>query len=249
MARVQGKVAIVTGGASGLGRRTAEVLAGEGATVIVTDLQVEKGEEVAAAIGGRFYEQDTTDETRWEAIIAEVERDFGGLDILVNCAGIAGNGEAVDQMELAEWRRVINVDLDAVFLGCKHGVRAMKRRGGGSIINISSVAALIGLPRASHYCAAKAGVHLLSKAVALECVHNRIRVNSVHPGFIRTPMVEGALQSERGDRFQSYIEKMQPGGEIGEPEDIARGVLYLASDESKHVTGTELVIDGGMMAT
>jgi NAD(P)-dependent dehydrogenase (short-subunit alcohol dehydrogenase family) len=249
MGRVDGKVAIVTGGASGLGRRTAEVLAGEGAAVVLTDLQAEKGEEVAAAIGGRFMAHDIIDESAWEAVIGETERAFGGLDILVNCAGIEGNGSTVDRMELAEWRRVLSVDLDAVFLGCKHGIKAMKRRGGGSIINISSVAALIGLPRAGHYCAAKAGVHLLTKAVALECVHDHIRCNSIHPGFIRTPMVERALQSERGDRFQAYIERLQPGGQIGEPEDIARGVLYLASDEAKHVTGTELVIDGGIMAT
>lgn len=249
MGRVSGKVAIVTGGASGLGKRTAEVLAAEGATVVLTDLQDERGREVAAATGGRYLHHDITDEGAWEAVVAETERDFGGLDILVNCAGIAGNGSTVDQMEMAEWRRVVSIDLDAVFLGCKHGVRAMKRRGAGSIVNISSVAGLIGLPRASHYCAAKAGVHLLTKAVALECIHDRIRCNSVHPGFIRTPMVEASLQSERGAQFQAYIERMQPGKNIGEPDDIAKGVLYLASDDAKHVTGTELVIDGGIMAT
>ena len=249
MGRMDGKVAIVTGGASGLGKRTAEVLAGEGATVVITDLQKDLGETTAAAIGGRFIAHDVTDEAAWEAVIGDVEAAHGGLDVLVNCAGIEGNGAAVDKMELTEWRRVISVDLDAVFLGCKHGVRAMKRRGGGSIVNISSIAGLIGLPRASHYCAAKAGVHLLTKAVALECARDRIRVNSVHPGFIRTPMLERGLQAPRGDRFLAYMERMQPGGEIGAPEDIARGVLYLASDESKHVTGTELVIDGGIMAT
>ena len=254
MGRLDGKVALLTGGASGLGKATAQLMAAEGATVVLTDIQNVEGEKVASAIqedGGActFKSQDTTDEKRWEAVCAEILEEHRHLDILLNGAGVGSNAINLEDMDLEVWRRCLSVNLDGVFLGCKHGIRAMRQGTGGSIINISSILGFAGLATASNYCASKGGVRLLSKAAALECARKTplVRVNSIHPGFIDTPMVASAIQ-RRGPEFKQYIEANVPLGELGEPCDIAEGVVYLASDAAKFVTGSELTIDGGFLA-
>jgi len=254
MGRVDDKVALITGGASGIGRATAELMAREGAMVVLTDVQDEAGADVAATIadaGGMvaYHHHDVTDEAAWIKIIEEVRAEYGRLDILVNNAGISGaSGVPVEEIALESWRGTMSVNLDGVFLGVKHGVAAMTE-GGGSIINTSSILGFVGLPFTSAYSASKGGVRLLSKAVAMECAARglKIRVNSVHPGFIDTPMVGGAIQKGGPERREAILSS-QPTGEMGRPEDIAEGVLYLASDAAKFVTGSELVIDGGYLA-
>ena len=253
--RLAGKVALITGGASGLGRATGALMAQEGATVVLSDRSVHDGREAAREIaldGGRcsFLELDTTAERQWEMVCDGVMRDHGRLDILLNGAGVGSDGVKLEDMELATWRACLAVNLDGVFLGCKHGIRTMRRGGtGGSIINISSILGMAGLVRSANYCASKGGVRLLTKAAALECAGYvpRIRVNSIHPGFIDTPMVARAKQ-RRGPEFEGYIETNVPFGELGTPVDIAESVLYLASDAARFVTGSELVVDGGFLA-
>jgi 3(or 17)beta-hydroxysteroid dehydrogenase len=254
MGRLDGKVALLTGSASGLGRATGELMAKEGATVVLSDIQEVEGENVAAAIresGGAcsFKAHDTTIEDQWERVCAEIMEEHGHLDILLNGAGIGGGGVPIEDMELAMWHRCISINLDGVFLGCKHGIRAMRQGTGGSIINISSILGITAMPNTSNYAASKGGVRLLTKAAALECARKtpRVRVNSIHPGFIDTPMVASSIQ-RRGPEFREYIEDNVPFGELGEPVDIAEGVIYLASDAAKFVTGSELVIDGGYLA-
>ena len=254
MGRVDDKVALITGRASGIGRATAELMAREDAMVVLTDVQDEAGADVAATIadaGGMvaYHHHDVTDEAAWIKIIEEVRAEYGRLDILVNNAGISGaSGVPVEEIALESWRGTMSVNLDGVFLGVKHGVAAMTE-GGGSIINTSSILGFVGLPFTSAYSASKGGVRLLSKAVAMECAARglKIRVNSVHPGFIDTPMVGGAIQKGGPERREAILSS-QPTGEMGRPEDIAEGVLYLASDAAKFVTGSELVIDGGYLA-
>ena len=256
--RVEGKVALVTGGASGIGRGCAEKLAAEGAIVVVTDLQDAKGAEVVAGIqkaGGKadYLHQDTTDEAAWEDVIGEIKARHGRLDILVNNAGIAIPGSTIE-MTLADWRRQTAVNLDGVFLGCKHAIPLMRASGdGGSIINMSSVAGLKGSAILAGYCATKGGVRLFTKAVAMECANAKdgIRVNSVHPGIIETPIWLSIINpNDPGTNAPPDLDAMTtmavPLGVKGYPEDIANGVLWLASDESRYVTGAELVIDGGL---
>ena len=254
MGRLDGKVALLTGGSSGLGKATGELMAAEGATVVLSDLQVVEGEQVAAAIsdaGGicEFKPHDTTAEDQWKRVCAEILEQYGHLDILLNGAGVGSNGIDLEDMDLAIWRNCLTVNLDGVFLGCKHGIRAMRQGNGGSIVNISSILGIVGRATASNYCASKGGVRLLTKAAALECARKtpRVRVNSVHPGFIDTPMVAGAIQ-RRGPEFLASIERNVPFGALGEPIDIAEGIVYLASDAAKFVSGSELVIDGGYLA-
>ncbi len=254
MGRVADKVALVTGGASGIGRATAELLAREGAVVVLSDVQDEAGDETVAAIaaaGGKaaYLHHDVTDEAAWIRIIETVRADHGRLDVLVNNAGVSGaSGVPVEEIALEQWRATMAVNLDGVFLGVKHGVAAMKESG-GSIINTSSILGFVGLSLTSAYSASKGGVRLLSKAVAMECAARglNIRVNSVHPGFIDTPMIGGAIQRGGPERREAILNS-QPTGEMGRPEDIAEGILYLASDAAKFVTGSELVIDGGYLA-
>ena len=253
MGRVTNKIALVTGGASGIGRATAELMAREGATVVLSDLQGGAGEDAVAAItaaGGRaqYHHHDVTDEADWKMIIAAILAEHGCLDILVNNAGVGGNGLPVEETPLELWRATMAVNLDGVFLGVKHGVAAMKKNG-GVIINTSSILGVVGLPLTAAYTASKGGVRLLTKAVAIECAARglKIRVNSVHPGFIDTPMVGGAIQRGGPERRDAIL-KSQPTGEMGQPSDIAEGILYLASDAAKFVTGSELVIDGGYLA-
>jgi NAD(P)-dependent dehydrogenase (short-subunit alcohol dehydrogenase family) len=256
--RVEGKVALVTGGASGIGRGTAERLAQEGATVVLTDIQDALGEEVVAGIlksGGKaeYRHQDVTDEDGWAEIVDGIKARHGRLDFLVNNAGI-GIGGSILEMTLANWRRQTAINLDGVFLGTKHSIPLMRASGqGGSIVNISSVAGLKGSANLAGYCATKGGVRLFTKAVAMECANARdgIRVNSVHPGLIETPIWTTVGEAVNpGANAPPDLDAMSamavPLGVKGWPEDIANGVLWLCSDESRYVTGQELVIDGGL---
>jgi 3(or 17)beta-hydroxysteroid dehydrogenase len=255
MNRMRGKSAIVTGGAVGIGRACALKLAEEGAAVTVTDLDGGKGSLVVEEIRGRggdaiFVEQDVADEARWEHVMKLVIERYKKLDVLVNNAGVA-LAKDVEHTTLAEWRWLMSINLDGVFLGTKHAIRAMKATRNGSIVNLSSIEGLIGDPNLAAYNASKGGVRLLTKSAALYCAKAgyNIRVNSVHPGYIWTPMVENYLKAQ-GDVAQGrkMLDSLHPIGHVGEPDDIAYGVLYLASDESKFVTGAELVIDGGYTA-
>jgi NAD(P)-dependent dehydrogenase (short-subunit alcohol dehydrogenase family) len=258
--RVEGKVALVTGGASGIGRGCAERLAQEGAVIVMTDLQDEKGAAAVAAIeglGGKasYLHHDVTSEDAWIEVAAAIKQKHGRLDILVNNAGI-GIGGSVLTMTLADFQKQTAVNLDGVFLGTKHSIPLMRESGGGSIINISSVAGLKGSAILAGYCATKGGVRLFTKAVALECAAAKdgVRVNSVHPGIIETPIWDTIVgtgepgdnaRPPRGAALDAISAEGVPLGVKGYPEDIANGVLWLASDESRYVTGAELVIDGG----
>ncbi len=260
--RVEGKVALVTGGASGIGRGCAERLAQEGATVVVTDLQDDKGAQVVAAIegmGGKAWHMhhDVTSEQAWIDVAAAIKAKHGRLDILVNNAGIGISGSVLD-MTLSDFQRQTAINLDGVFLGVKHSIPLMRAEpSGGSIINMSSVAGLKGSAILAGYCATKGGVRLFTKSVAMECANAKdgIRVNSVHPGIIETPIWDTIMGTgEPGDNARppraQVLDAMTaegvPLGKKGYPEDIANGVLWLASEESRYVTGAELVIDGGL---
>lgn len=256
MGRLDGKIAIITGGASGIGAATAMKFGSEGATVIVTDIQDDKGQDVAGSItnaGGKavYMNHDVTDEAAWERVVKDTVDQFGGVHILFNNAGFAVPGSTFD-MTLEDWRRQMAVNLDGVFLGAKHTVPAMATSGGGSMIITSSIAGLKGSPNLSAYSASKGAVRLFSKSVARECAArgDNVRVNSIHPGIIETPI--WAQMSENGDP-QPVIDQLAanastniPLGRLGTAEDIANTVLFLASDESDYITGQEFVIDGGM---
>ncbi len=257
--RVEGKVVLITGGASGIGRACAVRLGQEGARVVITDIQDGMGAEVVAAIGeaggtAEYLHHDVTSEEAWIEVMAAVRAGHGRLDVLVNNAGI-GIGASIVEMSLADWRRQTAINLDGVFLGLKHGIPLMRDSGGGSIINMSSVAGLRGSPLLAGYNATKGGVRLLTKGVALECAQARwnIRVNSVHPGIIDTPIWTKVTAGALGDGANAVdVDGMAqlrvPTGVLGQPTDIANGVLFLASDESAYITGSELVIDAGLSA-
>ena len=252
MTRGDGKVAIVTGAASGLGRGCARRLAGEGARVVLADRDTALGEAAATELGAPhvFRALDVTDEAAWTALVDETVRLFGRLDILVNAAGVAVWGD-VERVTLAEWRYANAVNSEGTFLGCQNAIRAMKATGGGSIINLSSVAGLVADADAPAYCASKGAVRLFTKSVALHaarCGYN-IRCNSVHPSFIETPMVTNLIaRSPDPAKMRAKLEQAAPLRRMGEVDDVAHLVVYLASDESKFVTGAELVVDGGLTA-
>jgi NAD(P)-dependent dehydrogenase (short-subunit alcohol dehydrogenase family) len=259
--QVQGKIALVTGGASGIGAAVVELLAQEGATVIATDIDELNGPELAARLtkAGRdvsFLQQDVTSEERWEDVVGEIGKRFGRLDVLVSNAGIGIAVPSIVDMTLQDWRRQTAINLDGVFLSVKYCLPLMRRHGGGSIVMMSSLAGLRGAANLSGYSATKGGVRLFAKAIAMECagVGDGIRVNSVHPGIIDTPIwgkiptgATGASQNAPIDP-EERAKLATPLGRAGQALEIAQGVLYLASDASRYVTGTELVIDGGMNA-
>jgi 3(or 17)beta-hydroxysteroid dehydrogenase len=250
MGRVDGKVVLVTGAGSGIGRATARLLAHEGATVIVTDVNQNGGEETVQQIGRktRFVLHDTSKEVDWQRVIADILAREGRLDGLVNNAGILGPSPSYFESESLEtWQRVLAINTQGVFLGCKHAVPAMRGSGGGSIVNLSSLAALQGTPTFSAYGASKGAVRQFTKTVAMDCARKgyKVRCNSVHPGVIQTPMGDTFLVN---DSLRKRMQAAIPVGEFGAPEDIAWGILYLISDESRYVTGSELVIDGGIHA-
>ena len=258
MGQVQGKVALVTGGASGIGEASAETLAREGAKLVVTDIDQARGEAVAGRItqaGGEavFLPQDVTDETRWQEVVAQTEDRFGRLDVLFSNAGI-GIACSIFDMSLADWRRQTAINLDGVFLSVKYAVPAMRRAGGGSIIITSSLAGLRGSGGLAGYCATKGGVRLFAKAVAMECAaaNDRIRVNTIHPGIIDTPIwgkiPNGGVytgSNAAADPHQLAVGSV-PIGTAGTAQDIANSVLFLASDASSYMTASEIVIDGGI---
>lgn len=255
MGRVEGKVAIVTGGAQGLGRAAADLLAQEGASVMLTDINEDTGcavvKEITATGGqARFAVHDVSAEADWQRVIEETVSTMGRLDILVNNAGVALQ-KNVEDTSLEEWRRLMSVDLDGVFLGTRYAIGAMKSAKAGSIINLSSIAGIVGEPGLAAYNAAKGGVRIFTKSAALHCgrIGSRIRVNSVHPAMVRTSLLNEYLDA-RPDPAATLaeMESRHPIGFLGEPSDIAYAVLYLASDESRWVTGSELVIDGGYTA-
>ena len=260
MGRVADKVVLVTGAGSGIGRATARLLADEGATVIVSDINPPGGLETVQQIGGRrvkggarYLPHDTAEESAWKHVIEDILAREGRLDGLVNNAGIAGPFPSTFESETVEqWQKILSINVQGVFLGCKHGVPAMRAPrdgtgGGGSIVNLSSLAAFLGTPELSAYGASKGAVRQFTKTVAIDCARKgyKVRCNSVHPGVILTAMGEGILS---GDRARERMRKHIPLGDFGAPQDIAYGILYLISDESRFVTGTELVIDGGMNA-
>ena len=251
MGRVEGKVAIVTGASSGMGKADAELLAAEGAKVVLADLNEADGRAAAEAIGDNaiFLRLDVTDEENWKSVIAATVETFGRLDVLVNNAGMIALGTIVDT-DLASWRRINAVNNEGVFLGCKHAIPAMTASGGGSIINMSSVAALHGQSFVAAYTASKGAVMALTKNIALYCKEqkNGIRCNSVHPDGVKTPMVvKVAMGKETATRED--IEKVGAAGNMCEPEDVANLVLFLASDESRFINGAEMVIDNAATIT
>jgi 3(or 17)beta-hydroxysteroid dehydrogenase len=251
LGRVQDKVALVTGGASGIGFATANLFAREGAKVVIGDIDRIAAQRAATKLerNASFHPLDVTREDDWIAVTDAVVREHGRLDILVNNAGIALSQD-FETTTLDDWRRVMAVNLDGVFLGCKHAVRVMKA-GGGVIVNLSSVAGLIGDPRLAAYCASKGGVRLLTKSVALHCARRGygIRCNSVHPSFVETPMLEGMLARARDpEKARAGYAAAAPLGRIAQPNDVAQMILFLASDESAFTTGAEFVVDGGLTA-
>ena len=258
MARVEGKIAFVTGAASGLGEAIVQLLAREGASVVLADVNDAAGERVLRKVeaqggSGLYLHLDVTNEQGWVDAMALVRQRFGGLNIAVNCAGTNIARSFPTDTTLADWRTLMAVNLDSVFLGTKHCLDAMLRSDpvNGSIINISSIMGLIGMPDIAAYSASKGGVRLYTKSVALSCAERRlnIRVNSIHPGFIDTPLLRKSMaRFDDGAQAQRVYDALQPVGHLGTPEDIAFGALYLASDEAKFVTGAELVIDGGYTA-
>ncbi len=250
MGQLDGKVGIITGAASGIGAACARVLSREGAKLVLTDLDDAAGQRLADAVGGVYLHHDVTDEAGWPAIVAAAEQRFGRLDVLVANAGIGIMGPAI-HMSLADWRRQMAVNVDGVFLSVKYAIPAMRRSGGGSIIMLSSVAGLRGSAGLAGYSATKGAVRLFAKSMALECAQagDGIRVNSVHPGIIDTPIWTKLPPGANAPLDPNRIAEVTvPLGKAGQAEDIANGILFLASDASSHITGSELVIDGGMTA-
>jgi len=252
MGRVQDKVALVTGGASGIGFATAQLFVEEGATVVVADRDEAASTAAVAELGQRscFHRLDVTREDEWAAVTDAVARDFGRIDILVNNAGVVLFKD-IEATTLEEWSDLMAVNLDGVFLGCKHAVRVMKGRGGGTIVNLSSVAGMIGSGNLAAYCASKGGVRLLTKSVALHCARKgyNIRCNSVHPSFAETPMLHSMIATARNpEKLAAGFAAAAPLGRLAQPIEIARTILFLASDESAFTTGAELVVDGGLTA-
>jgi 3(or 17)beta-hydroxysteroid dehydrogenase len=255
MARAAGKVALITGGAGGLGSATARRLAEEGASIVVADLAEEAGEAVAKENGGEFLRLEVTSEDNWRAVVGAVKSKHGRIDVLVNAAGVEGdviNG-SIESTSLDEWHKVLGINLDGTFLGCKHVLPVMAQAGRGSIINISSIVSYMSTPSTVAYGASKAAVQQLTKSVAVHGCRDglKIRCNSVHPGVMQTRMIDSIMDQvgqmlnlTREQAEQGALSKV-PFGHIGEPDDVAYLILYLASDESRYVTGSEFMVDGG----
>ena len=252
--QLQDKIAIVTGSASGIGKEIADVFAAEGAKVVIADVQRDRGNAAAAEIGhgALFIELDVTDEAGWTRAVDTVVARHGKLNILLNSAGIAAPDGSIEDVTLAQFRRMMAINAEGTFLGCKNAVRVMKSNGEPcSIVNISSVAGLVSGWQMAAYSPSKGAVRLLTKSVALHCARQGydIRCNSVHPAFIDTPMVQETVDADADpQKAMQRLRRMVPMGKIGEPDDIGYMVLYLASDESKFTTGAEMVVDGGCTA-
>ena len=247
--------AVVTGGARGIGKAICELFAVHGAKVAVTDILDEEGTNLVEEIedkGGeaKFMHMDTTDESEVKKVLAQVQEEFGGIQVLVNNAGIAGPDKPTHEIDLEEWRKLIDININGVFLCTKHVIPYMKQGKGGSIVNLSSIYGIVGAPDLPPYHASKGAVRLMTKTDALLYAEDNIRVNSIHPGFIWTQLVEDlARASSEGEKeFRENLDALHPIGHVGEPMDIAYAALYLASAEAKFVTGSELVVDGGYTA-
>jgi NAD(P)-dependent dehydrogenase (short-subunit alcohol dehydrogenase family) len=254
MNRVANKVALVTGAAQGLGAAIGSMLAQEGARVVLTDIRLDALEDLAQGLNQRHGEVasaralDVTDAAGWAGIIDYVEAEFGALHVLVNNAGV-GSIASIEEESPETWRRVHAVNLDSIFLGCKAALPLMARTG-GSIVNVSSISGIIAGHNLAAYNSSKAAVRHLSKSVALHCAQtgNGVRCNSIHPAFIDTPILDGFATGGDRDAALSKLARQIPLGRVGKPDDVAYAVLYLASDESAFVTGTEIRIDGGISA-
>ena len=251
MERFKDRIALVTGAASGLGLAISQRLSRDGAFVVMTDVDVDAGPAALATLAapGVFIAHDVTQESAWQAVISEVETRFGGLQILVNNAGITLMGD-IESLSFAAWKKTMEVDLDGVFLGCQNAIPLMKKSG-GVITNISSISGLRAGASLVAYNAAKAGVTLMTKSVALHCAEKRynIRVNSVHPGMIRTPILDKVFaQGAQGEAIRDNAINVHPIGRIGEPEEVASMVAYLSSDEASFLTGGAYLVDGGATA-
>ncbi len=256
MGRLSEKVALVTGGGSGIGAATCRLFAKEGAKVVVTDIDKKKGEAVAAAITEErgeacFQPLDVAEDAQWGEAIAAAAARFGRLDAVVNNAGVDRTGN-VEQATLEDWRITYRVNVEGVFLGTQHAIAAMRERG-GSIVNLSSVAGIQGEAHQAAYCASKGAVRLFTKSAALHCAQSgyKIRINSVHPGGVLTPMLKTIAEdlAAAGITDMKGVLATIPMGRLAAPDEIAYGIVYLVSDESSYVTGSELVIDGGLTAS
>jgi 3(or 17)beta-hydroxysteroid dehydrogenase len=250
--RLDGKAALISGGASGIGAETGRRMAAEGARVALCDVQSGLGQAVAEKIGEAacFIDLDVTREEDWQRGVAEAEERFGGLQIVMNCAGISVPG-AIDMATFEQWRHTMSVNADSVFLGCKYGVEALRRSGGGAIINVSSTWALRAGSMFPAYGASKAAVAMLTKSVALRCAEAgwNIRCNSIHPGATLTPMVTPFIENAPDpDAARAALGSAHPMNRLGKPEEIAMLAVFLASDESPYMTGTEIPVDGGFCA-
>ena len=266
--RLEGRVALITGGARGIGRAAALALAREGAHILLTDILQKEGERTAAELqkthgqgAARFLHHDVCQEKDWQTICADIQKHEGGLDILINNAGIY-QAQMTDGMEVEDFRRILDVNVTGSFLGCKHAIpllraRADKWKGGGAIVNLSSIAGIVGSPLHAAYCASKGAVRLMTKAIALECAagENRIRVNSIHPGVIDSAMgdqVKGMMMAmgmaQNDEEAALAIGETHPVGRLGSVEEVAEAILFLVSDAASFMTGSELVIDGGLTA-
>ena len=253
--RVKNKVVIVTGGALGIGEAACYLLAKEGAKVAVTDINAAEGKRVKEKInqdGGTadFWVMNTSDEGEVKKVLGEINKEFGKIDVLVNNAGIAGINKPTHEVSEEEWDKVININVKGVFLCTKHAIPYMQKNGSGSIINLSSIYGLIGAPDLPPYHASKGAVRLMTKTDALLYAKDKIRVNSIHPGYIWTPLVETLAKAsgEGIEAFRAKLDSLHPIGHVGEPDDIGYAIVYLASDESQFITGSELVVDGGYTA-
>jgi len=249
MQRLTGKVAVITGGAKGIGAACAKRMVEHGARVCITDIDDVHGQALASALGpaALYVHADVTSEASAVDVMTKATAAFGGVDVLVNNAGITGANKPTDELTEAEWDHVQAVNVKGVFLFTKHVIDRMRERGGGSIINLSSIYGLISAPDIPAYHASKGAVRVMSKTDALLYADDGIRVNSIHPGFIWTPLVEDFIRQGTGDEDEErrLLDTRHPLGHMGDPDDIAWGVVYLASDEARFITGSELVIDGG----
>ena len=248
--RLKNKVALITGGAQGLGKEMASCMISQGAEVVISDINEDTLIEAAKELSCDYIILDVTSADHWQKAIAQIKKDIGSLNILVNNAGMGGGGD-VESTDLELWELVHKVNLDSVFMGCKYSLPLMRESGNGSIINISSMSGIVASHNTSAYNSSKAAVRHLSKSVALHCAKstNLVRCNSLHPVFTRTAMVQSMIDSAPERNIEQKLIQQIPIRKLAEPIDIANAAVFLASDESSFITGTELVIDGGLSAT